>query len=380
MRTAATVTGQERRARGKRLHWHSQAHRVWGKERLYFWRLRFRPTYPIADIRRELQQLFCDARVGSYMVYEVFGEADLLIRLWLPSTLSASDFSELLYERLRDFDLDNEDNLEVDGILRHWVWGEGDPVLPTDSRMDTSPPSDEEILAINGGRPPYELVRRLRGERLVTDVKPSDGIKFAMIVTTPVKELSRDERRQAQRRLKEIIDEATHIEERSLYHGHGLGAFVILGRVKHRDFDTIRDELAEPVARELGAEWIGARTYTMIVASWEFMPFCDELPLARELLDDEIGVEEALAQPEGMRVEVKGSAFINYDAFLRTGGQRMKDLAVTHSLLRAITGLLNSEGGTIVVGALERDRVNGSGAAFAGVPHRGDYVCTGVEH
>jgi hypothetical protein len=326
-----------------------------------------------------MHTLFAEEQIGSYTVYETFGDWDLLVRLWLPATLGAEDFKNLLAARLGRFNLSHDDSFEVDSILRHWVWGDGEPACPSDERMRHLPPPDDQIAEINLGQPGRKLVTRLASEDLVREVRRSDGIKFAMIVTAPVNELSLDQRPRAQSTLKDIVDRASHIEERSLYHGHGFGAFLILGRVAYRDFDAIRDELADPIAKEIGTGWIGARTYTMIVASWEFLAFRDELPLARKLSEEEIGIEEALSRPEYERVEVKGSAFIDYKLFFSKKGQRTNNQRLTHSLLKAVAGLLNTEGGTVVIGALELDRFPGIEKALNGTPRRGEYACVGVE-
>lgn len=379
MRTPGDAVRGASRRRGKRLHWHSRVHKDWGKERLYFWRLRFRPTYMRDDLQRALRELLAEARIGSYMVYEVFGDFDLLIRLWLPSTIAAQEFSDLLEERLGPLDLDDHDNFEVDSILRHWVWGEGDPVGPSDARMLEPPLSDEQIAEVNGGQPSRALLDHLREQHLVKDVNPSDGIKFAMTITTPVKGLPPEHRRRAQTRLKEIVDAAGDIHERSLYYGHGLGVFVILGRVAHRHFDALRAQLADPIARQLGNEWIGARTYTMVVASWELLPFRDELPLAQALRDEEIAIEEALTRPEGLRVEVKGSAFVNFDRMLLGGRDLEEDPRITHSVLRTIAAMLNTEGGTLVIGALEPERYANC-EQLAEWPRLGEYACAGIHH
>ncbi len=369
-----------RRVHEKRVHWHSRTHKDWGKERLYFWRLRFRPTYPRADVERELHTLFTEERIGSYTVYETFGDWDLLVRLWLPATLGAQDFKNLLAERLGRFNLSHDDSFEVDSVLRHWVWGESEPASPSDDRMRHAPPPDRQITEVNEGHPCRELVTKLSSENLVREVRRSDGIKFAMIVTAPVNDLPLDQRPRAQSTLKEIVDRAADVEERSLYHGHGFGAFLILGRVAYRNFDAIRDQLADPIAKEIGTGWIGARTYTMIVASWEFLAFRDELPLARELSDEEIGIEEALSRPEYERVEVKGSAFIDYKVFFVKNGQRVKNQNITHSVLKAVTGLLNTDGGTLVIGALEPNRFVDVEKMLNGTPRRGEYACVGIEN
>lgn len=369
----------------ERTHWHSRAHRVWGKERLYFWQLRFLPTYQVEEIRSALEQLFREARIRSYMVYEVFGDSDLLIRLWLPARLRAEDFKRMLEVGLRDLDLRRASSFAVDETLRHWVWGAGEPAEPTDERMSQPPPDDEEIAAVNGGRASEELLERLRAERLATQTHSGDGIKFAMVVTLPKREVGPEQPHSAQRHLKRIVDLATKIEERSLYYGHGDEAsFVILGRVRHADFDAIRDQLATPIAVELDADQIGARTYTMVVASWQLLPFKDELPLAREMRENEIPLEVALSEPEGPRLEVKGSAYVNFDEYLQ--GERaeqekpQRDPRVTHSMLKTIVAMLNTEGGTLVLGALEPRRYPQCGAQIARWPLLGDYVCAGVDH
>ena len=83
----------------RRLHWHNSVHKEWGKERLYFYRLGFAPIYNLTAIERALSKLFARHRIGSQVTYELYGNWDLLVRLWLPSDVQSEDFDLAL--RLR---------------------------------------------------------------------------------------------------------------------------------------------------------------------------------------------------------------------------------------------------------------------------------------
>src|ERR1700677_5121555 len=85
----------------RRLHWHDRAHVAWGKERLYFYRLSFAPIYERDKIEAKLTELFEARRIGSHIIYELYGNWDLLIRVWLPSDVRSEDFYQALKESLK---------------------------------------------------------------------------------------------------------------------------------------------------------------------------------------------------------------------------------------------------------------------------------------
>jgi hypothetical protein len=365
----------------RRLHWHSRAHKAWGKERLYFYRLGFAPVYRPSDIEKCLTEVLLSHRVGSYVIYELYGSWDLLVRLWLPSDVLSEDFDAALEGALEHVDLNHLTKFAVSDISRHWVWGPGEYPRPSDTTLATDRPSDQETSAVNGGDPDPALLQRLSEKHVVAEAIYTTGIKFAMIVTPPTAEIGVKQVKHLQEQLVKIVDEAAdmHINDLSLYGGHGFGIALIMGRVELRYFNAIRTALAYRISSGLGPHAIGARTITMIIAGSEFHGFNETLPLANEILDEaDITIDEALEKKEDHRAEVKGSAFLDYKRHLVGDGELCENRGVTDALVKAVLGMLNADGGTIVVGALELSKLP-QAETLPGSPVGDDRWCVGVE-
>lgn len=362
-----------------RYQWHSRVHKEWGKERLYFWRLRFQPVYERGAVIDRLQEVFEEMDIASYAVYELFGEADLLLRVWLKTAHTATDLKDKLHERIRELNLSHAEHFSVSKILRHWVWDDEGLAPPSNDRL-LEPLPDHHINQVNMGRATRSTLSTLTADGLLAETLHIRGIKFAMVITAPVQELSLDQQNDLRRRVTEIVEQADRIQERSLYQGSGFGLYLLLGRVDYDHFDDIRRQLADPINTGVVPASIGARTYTMIVPGQDFLLFQDILPLAKQIRDDEdFHAEQVLRSDESSKIEVKASAYLDYNRLLLGDGRREKnDEWTTEGVLRAVCALLNTEGGTVVVGALEQRRFPRLGP-FAEAPKIGRYICVGVE-
>jgi hypothetical protein len=364
-----------------RFQWHPRVHTQWGKERLYFWRLRFLPAYHRKTAVDALLKILKDRNVNAYTIYELFGEWDLMVRLWLPRETTSVELGAAVSEMVKQVGLHDEDHFSVDDIVRHWVWGAGTELeRPSDTRMLDAPPPDDEIAQINKLSPDTELVARLESENLLRSVSHHPGIKFAMVVTAPVANPPIKQRHRLLKELTRIVDGADEILERSLYQGHGLGSFLILGRVLEGRFDAIRTQIADKITDGIDPESIGARTYTMIVASQDSLDVRDVLRPQHDIrAAEEVSVEDALQQPESDTLEVKASAFTDYDRVLHGDGESNENDVADRGVLKAVTAMLNSGGGTVVIGALEARRYARDAQALGDPLAIGDYLCVGVQ-
>jgi hypothetical protein len=356
---------------------------AWGKERLYFYRLSFAPIYIPHEIQEKLLVIFEGHRVGSYVVYELYGSWDLLIRVWLPSDVSSEEFEQTLKDSLRSVHLNQLTDFAVKDIARHWVWGAGEYPGPDEATLATERPTDSEVAAVNSGNPEPDLLKRLGDLHIITEAVHTAGLKFAMIVTSPTTELNVAQRDRFQKQLADIVDEAgeRHINDLSLYVGHGqnFGVALIMGRAELRHLDAIGSALAHRISSGLSPDAIGARTITMIISGSELRNSNETLPLADEILDDaDITIEEALESYEHHRAEVKGSAFLDYKRHLVGDGDLVESSAVTDSLVKAVLGMLNADGGTIVLGALELVKLP-SATDLAGCLVGEQRWCVGIE-
>src|SRR4051812_44958174 len=80
--------------------WHHRMHEDFAQERMAFVQLKFEPTYHRDWALQQLRSAFRETHVVSYTVWELFGDVDLLIRLWLPPSLSMKELTRGLDEAL----------------------------------------------------------------------------------------------------------------------------------------------------------------------------------------------------------------------------------------------------------------------------------------
>src|SRR6478735_8802800 len=103
------------------LQWHGEMHRKLGGRTLHFWFLRMAGIYQKEETFQKLLKCMDEVDTVAYAGYELTGEFDVMLRLWLrPSAVGK--FDELLKEKLR---LDTSRNYSVIETVRHWVWEEG---------------------------------------------------------------------------------------------------------------------------------------------------------------------------------------------------------------------------------------------------------------
>jgi len=103
------------------LQWHGEMHRKLGGSTLHFWFLRLSGIYEKEETFQKLLKCMEEVDAVAYAGYELTGEFDVMLRIWLhPSAVGK--FDGLLKERLR---LTTSRNYSVIETVRHWVWEEG---------------------------------------------------------------------------------------------------------------------------------------------------------------------------------------------------------------------------------------------------------------
>lgn len=362
-----------------RWQWHPQLHETWGGERLYFWRVAF-PTYERDQYREGIREVMRRTGVTAYAVYELYGAYDILLRVWLPTM-------HRVFEKTFAKVFNNDPNIVIESfsvtdIATHWPWATEDGrmrLLSEDVLSDRLP--NREIRRINGGLPlPALLDYQHRG--LIAPAWHTQGIRFVMVIGSSGqwRPVAAGERTTAQ--IADILRQADDdvFDERSLYEGIGFGAYLILGRVRAEAFHRIEEEIIEPINELVAPGAYGSRTTTFVMSTEDFLDFAEEMRVADEG-PTKRSAQEWLQEDEHQFLEVKGSAFRDVNAWLHakdaTKTPETSDVP-TDSLAKAVTGLLNADGGTIVIGALEVRRY-ADHPRLEGVPRIGDYIAWGLK-
>ncbi len=336
-----------------------------------FWRMGFYPTYRRDEVHQALDVVCRRHAIKGRVVYEVFGQHDLIARFWILRSVAAADVDRDIKRTLNAFHLEYCDMFEVDSIGMHWFWDEEPtPASPPSESVLASPPSaatlhevDALAAELNSGRLSEDTFRQnahatdFLNKGVIGIRETTDGIKFAIIVSTSTELSTRFTMMEALgNQLRRIMTGADLIRERSLYSGTGFGKFLILGKVEPNDFFSINNALIGPIVDEAYLAGVyRTRSITYVGNSATLMTFGESLSLPAVMADedDDYEITEILSGGENARVEYKASGFVDLNRWLATG-ERVEENAF-ESLAHAVVALLNAEGGgVIVLGVVEQ--------------------------
>lgn len=370
-------------SRPKHTHfqWNHRIHEEWGKERLYFWWLGFAPTYNRDVIVAGLDRVMAAHGVRSYGYYQLAGAYDLLLRIWLPTSVTQEAFEKTLGTELVSADFRTCDEFVVSHILLHWIWGETEqPRVPENGTLERRL-SDDVIDCINREELTQEEFDTYAGQNIIARFDSKPGIKFFIVIPDPDVSFRKSARSELGKHLREILLAADKVKERSLYAGTGFGQFMIAGRVDHADFFEMHEQVTEKI-NAMGVGLIfGVRTYTYVTSKQEFLGFREALPSSAERPEGERSIESLLDDGESETLEFKGSAFLDLKRWLMTGQTDRSDKVTDEGVLRSIVGLLNSRGGKVIVGVLEAPKFPEEAAQtkLRQFPAHQEYICCGVD-
>jgi Putative DNA-binding domain len=428
--------GEETQRWPSALTWHSDLHRVWGHCALEFWLLRFREWYERDEAFQNVVDLMETVGIGAYTTYELSGDFDVLLRAWIPAA-EVNGFAK----RLRDtFPLKDTRKFSVEEVIRHWPWiGERSfaprECDPDELRELTSPSDVASVNRISDlghvGRPrdPSEMdiasLERLMAANAVTDIGSTTGIRLLLRLKGN-DGLDDDDWRKLMANVAKYLDRISRppwtkqpgpsdrfiLDDVSLY-ACSDRSLLILCRLPHRLWHDIREALLEPLAAMTGV----MQTTTFPVLSRNFVCSRDHLLLderTEAALGDtgpssnpEDGVtagtqslppppqispsaRDYLDRPEGRNFEAKGSAFAPLEGWLGRGKSDPEDHGLSESkgffrdtIAKTVVAMLNSDGGTLVIGVLELDKFTRQSSEvlehLAELPVAGAYCVLGLQ-
>lgn len=381
--------------------WHHAVHEEWADEKLVFIFLSYEPTYAREVAVERVEALLKEQGICSYQIYEITAPYDLLVRAWVPARMREHQLRDLI----QDDDKNVLVHILVDAvqIVHHWPWEQGrlcrigEMHAPPEDLLARGIPLREletlnTLQSVNGhdegsNRKPV-LAKKYREKRILVRPEYRSGIRFLVLVkVTDVTKW-----RVLQRRLQSLLYKARRvIKDPSLYRFDNEYQFLIFGHVAQSPgkFHAIGERLVSQINDY--AETGGARTYSVFFAIPGFLAFRDELPLPE--LEEEgdpskIDVDRLLRKPEGQKLEIKGSAFTELHNWIVEGteprrshrpGTDRSNRAV-NELMRSIAGLLNADGGQLVIGAVERSKYGKYDRfkALPGVDQDPIYRCCGL--
>ncbi len=409
------------------LQWHSEMHQKLGRRTLHFWFLRFDSHYEKDEIFPTLVDCMEKVEACAYAGYELSGEFDLMLRVWLPSN-EVGRFGELLEEKVRP---KTDRGYAVDEVIRHWVWEDqsnGTPgVVPCKMESLNRTTLLEDIKALNrlseashknshvqakGGRE-TELLEEFMEASSIRPVEGASGIRLVIRLRLDP-DISNPDQKRAIKQIAKTLDglrdpddllstmqsSRLGIREFSLY-ACSDGTLIALCRIHYLAWHKIREQLITPLGRISGVEQ--TTTYPALSqrleVSRETLLVPDDVRdkyrdaertkrFVRAVVPDRmkrdrlkpggaapnpsdlpepppgsLPVRDFLDREEGIDFEAKGSAFTPLEPWLNRAvdapeedGLKEDPDFFCESIARSIVAMLNTKGGTILIGALEADR------------------------
>lgn len=356
--------------------WHPATHTAWAHERLSFWRLGFTDYTSAATVER-VRRVMQEAGVFSWSLHETFGQWQVLVRAWVPGTVW--DLDRDLERALQDQGLVMSDRFDVDDIVSDWMWTDpetGAMASPEDAALEHRL-TDHEIAQLNQGAESDSPLMRFAQERnLLRIAEPASGIEFVMRVYSSRQSLTRSVTDALTRGIDDLLSSQREISEISLYRGMGFSSYLILGKIRYEAFHELRQVLSEPLLTFMERRVAGTGTASIDFLSMPHpLIFQEALPTTGR--DETDSVETLLRQAEGPELEVKEAALASHDRH-GSGRPATPDEKTRAALLRTVTGMLNSGGGTILIGAVEVEAR--PDAMLADAPRIGSYAVVGIEH
>jgi predicted Ser/Thr protein kinase len=253
------------------------------QEQLFFWRLGFYPSYVSKEVVPAIEEVMRKCGIRSVVLYELYGIHDLLLRVWIPASCSVDRFRNALVEELSKHSLKTCDPFIVNKPVRHWLFPMGQPERPAIEGLTEKKIDSIESRTIHNGD--LAVMKRdglvVRFKDMLPDPMPSVvPIKFAVVVVGEPR-LGLRQLQQFERTVAEVLDEAEHIDQPSLYSGFGFGHFLVLGAVQPENFYAIDSELIGALNKAHIQQVFDSRTYTYISGVPAYLRFTEGLSQSR---------------------------------------------------------------------------------------------------
>jgi len=390
--------------------WHHKVHEHTLGENLAYFQLSFVPVYRRERISAILKQVFQAHHVASYCIYETYGLYDIMIRAWIPLGCGGPRLTSALTDALEDVGCTRVLPFFVSENLHHWLWWEeAEKKLLTPATEDINALDLKLMQRAERDKVP-DLIAKLARQQLAREYGnhhggrlPTDCVKFFTVIPPPMLGVvpARETESMIFRRLRTALVSTSGISEPSMYTGNGFAWILIKGKVNAGSYSKV-DEFVQQI-NELGVEGYYIRTYTYLVTG-SAPPFTVEIESAlngRARLEYVAGsahgapmvqaertgsdvIRQLLEHPENAQFEVKSSLKLKVNRYIceeHHPTERDEGLAVD-GVLKTIVAFLNTQGGTLLIGALEKPKyekfINKPGSVLQGLPTVGDWIVCGV--
>jgi hypothetical protein len=360
--------------------WHPRIHERWADEELIFWRLAFFPAYRRDHIVSAIRSIMEEQEVSSYVVYETLGAFDLFLSTWLP-TESVDEFEAGLNRALEGEALQLLEPFAVTRLLHHWLWDDGEGGLREPSAEVLAQRWDAGMIA-RANRDGLSSSEKTMSEEMnvIASVsETAEGIPFIIAVSSAPYSLAVGARGHLARHLLDLLDKYD-IAGGALYEGSGFGIYVLTGTVRTENFHLI-PELSSAVNTLAEHQTLTARPFTHICV--EIVDYADSL--RADAGDERTDIADLLNSSPSHDLEFEPSAALDWRTWLSDKDVKPSadEAVVDDGLIKTVVGMLNADGGRVVVGALAGDLPLPDGLLresqkLERFPRVGNFVCIGV--
>jgi hypothetical protein len=333
--------------------WHYDFHHKVATENMVFLLGAFNPVYRGQQTIQQIETVFRDLGILSFAIWELLGDFDLMLQIWLPRHVTVVMVEEAIFASCRDkFRLVE---MQVDDFSSHWMWNKG--IDATKSGSDVNP---DHYIRLNDPRQKVSArdLERYVERNYIKQTPPGNTYKFFLRISSPPNGISSDEAARFAQGCADAMDRCGILHQSVMRVVGSGGSFLISGRVNRTDLWRL-SELSD-VINETG-QLASRQMRTTTHLSARSGPVVRREQLLRDLVDDNAVLTPTreqvlgwLVQAESDELEFKASAFTDVDfaSGKKIAGRRTQD-EQAREIARAVCGLLNSEGGAVILGVAE---------------------------
>lgn len=356
--------------------WHPRIHSVIRNEKLIYALAAFDPVYKRDRVVPEVKQALGDMGIRSYSLWELIGDHDMMIQAWVPVALSLTDFQTKIDE-FTSVDVDIMP-MVVDNFIDHWMWED------IDLAKAEADISSEDYSDLNEGVVPWTRIKRYLDSGYIHAVPSTSKLKFFVRVTNP--------NRPIKNHLEHLIrDNAArlfaqpHFSNGVVMKVSGFASYLITGRLLSSAFPAIGTEFQPTFADSGVLEALRCRTVTHLSALHGTIARAEQLlPLAAPDVTLEPSGEDLkswLIEGESDYLEFKASAFTDIDHKVGRKSNPRNRSEQVHEIARAVVGMLNAAGGTVIIGVAELDKYTAEQlrGPYPGAVEAREHVIIGVD-
>lgn len=368
----------------KAKHWHPDIHfRL--HEYVRYVRVSLKTQYTTEQFFEAFKTMCEKWKVENFTVLEVYGTHDLVIRIFSKQERPfIQDFRAFIEAPTPRMKATQTQWADYGDCLHHWLWADGGGASPAEVEpallqdIIDSPVDVEARLLEDVGEDTLIEKNALRIED-----KPKPGIRFLVFISSAAqsdKSMPNDAKDQfAASVVRDVlsIDGITHEE---IYQGENSEWLIVDARVEFGNYFAVND-LKTVLHQSLLASY-GCRITTYLCCNnidgaleQEKLCATNELEVPPLTEDD---VREILVKPESGQVEVKGSVQQDLRAYLKDGTvTKMEPKDGVDPILKTIAGFLNTNGGVLIIGAVEE--IHFKGVDLSAYPQIGDHRLVGID-